>query len=124
MSMYKSQRGMSFFSLMIILIVAGVFLSVAFKLYPPYWDHGLVTSMMEELVEEPETSTDSHGETLLKIKKRLRINQVRLPSKDAITIVTKEGVKTLTLKYNIVVPMYYNVDAVVKFNEQYEVIIR
>ncbi|BBB27368.1 DUF4845 domain-containing protein [Amphritea japonica] len=124
MSMYKSQRGMSFFSLMIILIVAGVFLSVAFKLYPPYWDHGLVTSMMEELVEQPETKTDSPTETRSKINKRLRINQVTLPSQEAITIVEEEGIKTLTLKYNIVVPMFYNVDAVVKFNEQYEVIIR
>lgn len=124
MSMYKAQRGMSFFSLMIILIVAGIFLSVAFKLYPAYWDHGLVTSMMEELVEQPETKTDSPTETRSKIDKRLRINQVTLPSRKAVTIDVKEGVKTLTLKYDVIVPMFSNVDAVVKFNEQYEVIIR
>jgi Tfp pilus assembly protein PilE len=122
--MYKAQRGMSFFSLMIILIVAGIFLSVAFKLYPAYWDHGLVTSMMEELVEQPETKTDSPTETRSKIDKRLRINQVTLPSRKAVTIDVKEGVKTLTLKYDVIVPMFSNVDAVVKFNEQYEVIIR
>lgn len=124
MSMYKTQRGMSFFSLMIILIVAGVFLAVGMKLVPPYWDHSLVTSMMEELVEQPETKTDSPRDTRTKISKRLRINQVKLPSQDAIAIDVKEGIKTLTLKYDIIVPMFYNVDAVVKFNEQYEVIIR
>ncbi|MBQ0757478.1 MAG: DUF4845 domain-containing protein [Amphritea sp.] len=124
MSMYKTQRGVSFFSLMIILIVAGIFVSVGFKLYPPYWDHGLVTSMMEDLVEQPETKTDSPTETRSKIDKRLRINQVTLPSRKAITIDVKEGVKTITLKYDIIVPMFSNVDAVVKFNEQYEVIIR
>ena len=123
MSMYKAQRGMSFFSLMIILIVAGVFLSVGFKLYPPYWDHSLVTSMMEELVEQPDTKTDSPSETRSKINKRLRINQVKLPQ-TAITIDEKEGIKTLTLKYDVIVPMFSNVDAIVKFNEQYEVIIR
>ncbi len=123
MSMYKAQRGMSFFSLMIILIVAGVFLSVGFKLYPPYWDHSLVTSVMEELVEQPDTKTDSPSETRSKINKRLRINQVKLPQ-TAITIDEKEGIKTLTLKYDVIVPMFSNVDAIVKFNEQYEVIIR
>ncbi|UTW03803.1 DUF4845 domain-containing protein [Amphritea atlantica] len=123
MSIRYRQRGVSFFSLIIILIVAGIFFSVGMKLFPAYWDHGLVTSMMEELVAEPETASDSPTATRLKISKRLRINQVRL-SKEAIKIQEREGVKTLTLQYDVTVPMFYNVDAVVKFHEKYEVIIR
>ncbi|MBR9866307.1 MAG: DUF4845 domain-containing protein [Oceanospirillales bacterium] len=124
MSIRYRQRGVSFFSLMIILIVAGIFFAVGMKLFPAYWDHGLVTSMMEELVAEPETAKDSPTATRLKISKRLRINQVHLPVQEAIKIQEKEGVKTLTLQYDVTVPMFYNVDAVVKFHEQYEVIIR
>ncbi|MDO6564449.1 DUF4845 domain-containing protein [Amphritea sp. 1_MG-2023] len=124
MSIRNKQRGVSFFSLMIILIVAGVFFAVGMKLFPVYWDHSLVTSMMEELVEEPETKRDSPTETRMKVSKRLRINQVSLPVKDAVIIDEKEGVKNITLKYDVTVPMFYNVDAVVKFHEQYEVIIR
>ncbi|MBN0989379.1 DUF4845 domain-containing protein [Amphritea pacifica] len=124
MSMRNKQRGVSFFSLMIILIVAGIFFAVGMKLFPVYWDHSLVTSMMEELVDEPETKKDSPTETRMKISKRLRINQVHLPVQDAITIDVKEGIKTLTLQYSVTVPMFYNVDAVVKFHEQYEVIVR
>jgi len=124
MSIRYRQQGVSFFSLLIILIVAGIFFSVGMKLFPAYWDHGLVTSMMEELVAEPETAKDSPTATRLKISKRLRINQVHLPVQEAIKIQEKEGVKTLTLQYDVTVPMFYNVDAVVKFHEQYEVIIR
>ncbi len=124
MSIRSKQRGVSFFSLMIILIVAGIFFAVGMKLFPVYWDHSLVTSMMEELVDEPETKKDSPTETRMKISKRLRINQVNLPVQDAVKIDIKEGVKTLTLEYNVTVPMFYNVDAVVKFHEQYEVIVR
>ncbi len=124
MSIRNKQRGVSFFSLMIILIVAGIFFAVGMKLLPVYWDHGLVTSMMEELVEEPETKKDSPVETRNKISKRLRINQVKLPVQDAVGIAVKDGVKTITLQYNVTVPMFYNVDAVVKFHEQYEVIVR
>lgn len=123
MSMCKSQRGISFFSLLVILVVAGMFLSVGFKLYSPYWNHSQVSSIMEDLTHELDTKTDTPRETRLKISKRLLINQIKLPP-GAVVIKIHEGVKTLTLKYNIVVPMYYNVDAVVKFNEQYEVIIR
>lgn len=124
MSVRNKQQGMSFFTLMIILIVAGVFFAVGIKLYPAYWDHGLVTSMMEELAVEPETKKDTPAETRLKISKRLLINQVNLPVNEAIKIDVSEGVKTLTLQYNVTVPMFYNVDAVVKFHEQYEVIVR
>jgi Tfp pilus assembly major pilin PilA len=122
--MRNKQQGVSFFSLMIILIVAGIFFAVGMKLFPVYWDHSLVTSMMEELVDEPETKKDSPAETRLKISKRLRINQVNLPVQNAITIDVKEGIKTLTLQYDVTVPMFYNVDAVVKFHEQYEVVVR
>lgn len=124
MSIRNKQQGVSFFSVMIILIVAGVFFAVGMKLFPAYWDHRLVTAMLDELVEEQETKKDTPMETRLKISKRLRINQVDLPVKDAIKIDVKEGVKNITLKYDVTVPMFYNVDAVVKFHEQYEVIIR
>ena len=51
-------------------------------------------------------------------------NTKALPVQDAVGIVVKDGVKTITLQYNVTVPMFYNVDAVVKFHEQYEVIVR
>ena len=126
MSMRNKQQGMSFFSLIIILIIGGIFLSVGFKLYPAYWDNRLVTSVMEDLVASAETRDDSATQIRTKISKRLRINQVRLPIplKEAVVIEEDAGVKTITLKYDIVVPMFYNVDAVVKFHEQYEVISR
>ena len=126
MSMRNKQKGMSFFALMIVLIIGGIFFSVGFKLYPAYWDNRLVTSVMDDLVEASETRDDSATEIRTKISKRLRINQVRLPVplEKAVVIEEDEGVKTITLKYDVIVPMFYNVDAVVKFHEQYEVISR
>ncbi|GGK81475.1 DUF4845 domain-containing protein [Amphritea balenae] len=124
MSMRNKQQGATFFSLMIILIVAGVFLAVGFKLYPPYWDHKLIVSVMTDLTENPDTREDSATEIRSKIMKRLRINQVKLPVQKAVKIDEKEGIKTIVLKYDVTVPMFYNVDAVVKFHEQYEVISR
>lgn len=126
MSMRNKQKGMSFFSLLIVLIIGGIFFSVGFKLYPAYWDNRIVASVLEDLVENTDTRSDSATEIRTKISKRLRINQVRLPIPldNAVKIDVEEGVKTITLKYDVVVPMFYNVDAVVKFHEQYEVISR
>lgn len=124
MTVLAKQKGMTFFSLMIVLIVAGVFFSVGFKLYPAYWDNHLVKSVLTDLVAEDATRDDSVHEIRSKIQKRLRINQVKLPSQEAITFNTDEGVRTITLAYEVQVPMFYNVDALVKFNDQYKVILR
>lgn len=123
MSTYKTQRGMSYSLLLVLLIVAGIFFAIGMKLLSPYQDNRVITSMMEGLVEEPETAIDTQRGTRLKINKRLLINQVRLP-KGAITMDDNEGVRTFTVKYDVTVPMFYNVDALVKFNEQYKVTLR
>lgn len=54
------------------------------------------------------------------INKRLTINQVKLPSPEALTIVNEQGVIKFTINYEQRVPMFYNIDAVVKFNDYYE----
>jgi len=124
MALRNKQQGATFFSIMIVLIVAGIFLAVGFKLYPPYYDHYLIKSVVSDMVENTEEASKSAGEFRSTLNKRLRINQVKLPTKEALTFVRDEGITTITLKYSVTVPMFYNVDALVKFDEQYEVISR
>ena len=58
----------------------------------------------------------------LDLSKKFRINQVKLPYPDALVITKEKGVIYFTLDYEIRVPMFYNVDAMVKFEKQYEAI--
>ena len=124
MAMRKTQVGASFFSTLIVLIVAGIFLSVGFKLYPAYWDHYLIKSVVTELAESPDEASLPVPEVKSLLSKRFLINQVRLPNKDALTIERDEGIITFTLNYDVQVPMFSNVDALIKFDEQFEVISR
>lgn len=117
-----SQRGASLLSTLLVLIVAGVFVSVGFKLFTPYKDHATINSIVSDMVSDPEELTVSIREMRSNLDKRFLINQVRLPSPEALDIRQEEGVLYFDLKYEVRVPMYYNVDALVTFEEHYEAV--
>jgi hypothetical protein len=114
------QKGASFLSIMLVLIIGGIFFSVGFKLYPAYWDYKLVDSVLTDVSSSPDELSKSMAQLRRDIDKKLYINQVRLPSKESLVVEQDKGVIRFTLDYEARVPMFYNVDAVVKFNKQYE----
>lgn len=123
MNQYRaSERGASLTATLLGLLVAGIFLAVGFKLYSPYWEHGTIASVVEGVSTDLEELKKPVGEIRRDIDRRFRINQVSLPERDDLKIELKEGVLYFDLAYERRVPMFYNVDAVVKFEEHYEAI--
>jgi Tfp pilus assembly major pilin PilA len=118
----KQQTGASFFSVMIILIVAGFLFSMAFKLYPSYLDFNTIDSVLTQVSTDRDELKKGVTGIKLDLSKKFRINQVKLPYPDALVITKEKGVIYFTLDYEIRVPMFYNVDAMVKFEKQYEAI--
>lgn len=118
----RFQRGASLMSVMFALIAGGVFFTVAFKLFSPYKDHATITSIMESVVEDKDEMSSSIREIRSGIEKRFLINQVKLPSRESLDIRLEEGTLYFDLVYEIRVPMFYNIDAVVKFEEHYEAV--
>lgn len=123
MNRYRAaERGASITSILVTLMVAGIFFAVGFKLYTPYWEHGTVTAVIEGVVNDLEELKKPEAMIRRDIDRRFRINQVSLPERDDLKIELREGVLHFDLQYERRVPMFYNVDAVVKFEEHYEVI--
>ena len=123
MNQYRAaERGTSITSILVTLLVAGIFFTVGFKLYTPYWEHGTVTSVVEGVVSDLDELRKPIGVIRRDIDRRFRINQVSLPERDDLRIELKEGVLHFDLVYERRVPMFYNVDAVVTFEEHYEAI--
>lgn len=121
--MRNQQTGASFFSTLLVLLMAGSLLAIAFKLYQPYVDHMTITSILEGIVKDPEELKQPVTKIRQDIDKRLRINQVSLPDREVLTLVEKGGVLQIDLDYEVRQPMFFNVDAMVKFSEHYEAII-
>ena len=118
----RKQQGASFFSILIVLIVAGIFFTVGFKLYPAYVDYATIDSVLTDVIEDREQLRQNPRQMRSNFNKKFRINQVKLPEKDSLLITKEKGVVRLELDYEVRIHMFKNVDAVVKFEKQYEAI--
>lgn len=116
------QRGASFSSTLITLMVAGIFFAVGFKLFSAYWDHATINSIVKSTSEDPDEIAKSIRDLRRDLDKKFYINQVELPEKDSLKVRLEEGVIHFDLVYEVRVPMFYNVDALVMFEEHYEAI--
>ena len=122
MNTLKKQQGLSMWSWLLILIIAGFFLICAFKIVPLYAENRYIVSALKSLVE-PGTTLDSM--TDVEIKRKLTnfytINNVR--SEGANKIIIKRDAKRVmvTIDYEARVtlfddvPVLRTVDVVVKF---------
>lgn len=114
------QSGASFFGILSVLIVLGIFLSVGFKLFTPYWEYRTISSVVKAASEDREELARPIVQIRSNLDRRFVINQVSLPNRDALTISEDAGVIFFNLDYEVRVPMFGNVDAVVMFQDSYE----
>lgn len=125
MNRFASQRGASFMQILLVLIVGGIFFTVGFKLFAPYADHATIRSIVEDITLDQEELKKPISQIKRDIERRLTINQTRIPKSPdgenpGLIITQKESTLTFALNYEFRVPMFYNVDAVVMFNEEFK----
>lgn len=116
---HRKQQGLSALSILVILAIAGFFLTIGTKVGPLYLDNSFVNAALQSLSEEP-----IHKWTDSQIRRRLQdsftINSVRdVYAKDAV-IERKKTATTVTLNYERRVNFMANVDVVVVFNNVYD----
>lgn len=116
----SAQQGASILANLVVIMVFGVFFTVGFKLYTPYWDHWTIKSIVRDMSQDKDELKKSLPDIRYDIRKRFGINQVSLPERDDLKVSLKEGIIHFDLKYERRVPMFYNVDAVIKFEEHFE----
>ncbi|MEH6469814.1 MAG: DUF4845 domain-containing protein [Halopseudomonas sp.] len=112
------QGGWSFLGLMGFLVVAGIFVAVAFKLIPAYTDHKILKSIMVDTQRDQQLISKGKRDIELSLIKKLRINNMKLP-KDSLKITKDKGDVIMDIEYEVRTPIFANVDAVVSFKEQY-----
>ncbi len=112
----KTQQGTSKLILLLLLAVLVFFINLAVRLIPIYVDHFYTRSIVNALVEEAGDELDRHA-FLEQFQRRARVNQVHLDN-DVFSFEGREPMQ-IHLNYERRVPVMYNVDAVVSFNESF-----
>lgn len=120
MKNYKvRQGGWSFSGLLVVLVVAGIFVTVGFKLVPAYTDHQTLKSIMQSTISDRSLLSKSKREIQTGIRKKMGINNMRDIPKEYLKITKEKGEVFLDIDYEVRTPIFANVDAVVSFKEQY-----
>lgn len=115
------QRGMSMWSTMFVVGVVAFFLFVLFKLIPPYLEDLKVKTALDGLLREPSAETMSKAELVERLDKRFDIDNVSNVKAKQLEIKPMGKLKAITLNYEVVVPLFYNVSLLLEFNHARQV---
>ena len=115
----KYQRGMSTSSWMIVIGLIGFFLTLFFKMGPAYLDNWSLQSALKSMAT---SGSDLHeldrDEIYKQIDRYFTINGVRDVRARDLKIVRKPDRTLINHDYETRVPVFFNVDVVMKFRNQ------
>lgn len=113
----KSQQGMTFISmLMLVALVIFVVMIIA-KLIPVYFSHFKIEAALNNLKTDARAEGATDREIKELILKKLDVDDVDFIKEKDIVITKGPAGRTVAIDYEVRVPMVANVDAVVKFEK-------
>ncbi len=118
----KTQRGATFWSLLFFLGVLSFFLFLGFKLFPPYMDDFKVKAAMDSLAKQPDAGSLSKAALVDSLRKRFDIDMITdVDPGKYLAIEQRARTRVIRLDYQAVVPLMFNVSALLEFRHAREV---
>jgi hypothetical protein len=114
----RAQRG-SIYTTMILVALFGLVILASLKIAPAYIDDQSIAGTMENMAESDEFATMSLAEVRQSLMRTLNTN--RIPFDPSTVVLVKEGGKEyVDINYESRKPLFYNIEAVVKFQHRFE----
>ncbi len=101
MKMKNSQKGVTTIGLVVIIAIFGIIVVTGLKVAPLYLDYMQVQSILDGVAKDDKIDAKSKRDLWSTISKRLHINQIKYIHKDDFSFVRKNGVTTITAKYEV-----------------------
>lgn len=116
----RLQRGMSAYSLLLLLAVGGFFALCGIKIIPHYVDYFTLKKAMSKLEEEPNAAQLPVRKINESLRTKLTMNNLKHIGMDSFVIErTQEGTFVI-LDYEIQQPMFANIDVLLTFKHEIE----
>lgn len=116
----KKHRGASTITMLVMVLFFGGLLTLAIKLGPIYLDDITIQEAIESLDGSEGLSNMGPARVMDLINRRLSVNNVRGFNPQNIAVEKNGEFVIIKVDYEIRTEMFYNVDAVVTFNHEYE----
>ena len=122
MSVKPRQSGVTLWGMFSIAFLVVIFALLLFKLIPPYLEDLKISSALNSLQHEAQTSSMTKGEILDHLQKRFDINEVDDISVHNDVVVQRNGrMYDISISYERQVPLVLNISALMTFNHSVEV---
>ncbi|KAA3623687.1 MAG: DUF4845 domain-containing protein [Proteobacteria bacterium] len=116
---YKNrQSGLTIWGLLFTVAVILYFGLLFMKLFPPYYDNLRIHKGMELLVDENDVTKMPRREIIRRLNRILLIDYVDqvVDMKEALRLERRDEGIDLRVKYEVVVPLIYNLSALIEFD--------
>jgi hypothetical protein len=119
----KRQTGMTMWSMLFVIGTLAFFLFLLFKLLPPYMDDFKIQSALDSLGRQPDAGSLTVPEVKEAIRKRLEIDSADdlFDLGKILTVEPRGKMKRIRVNYESVVPIAFNVSALINFDHAIEV---
>lgn len=126
LSRASTQKGASMWTLIFTSALIVLFALVTMKLVPAYLDNNKIINALNSLAETPGAANMSRGQVISKIDNTLYIDMASdlLDLNDALAITKTKNTKVFTISYERVIPMAYNISALLDFENSVEVSLK
>ncbi len=107
---------------LIVLAMAAFCGLIGIKVYPIYFEHWQLQSVVKSFEEEPELSELGLSEIKRRFSTRMQTNNIRdIDFREAVSITEQDAVLSIVVEYESRVNVYKNMDAVIVFDETTEI---
>ena len=113
----RQQAGMSIIGIFAILVMAGFFAMCAIQMVPHYTEFLSVKKIISDIALEPETKDMSSRQIRRRIENNFNTNQIYALKAAQVKIVRKRGVTYIDSRYEVRIPLFWRIDAVLHFND-------
>lgn len=118
----KRQRGMTLTGWMTVIALILFFAMLGMKIGPIYLENLTVKDVVESLKDEPLITKRSASQVKSMIMKRLDINGVYDLKSDHVVVKKSPGIMKVSIDYQVQKKMVGNIDILVTFSDQIELI--
>lgn len=118
----KRQQGMTGIGWLIVLGLIAFFVLIGLRLFPVYSEKFNVVASLKSLENEPQVTKKSKADILRLIMNRFQINDVKNAGRKNISISKRNGVLTVSVKYDVKTKLFGDLSLIAEFDESVEVI--
>jgi Domain of unknown function (DUF4845) len=122
MKFRSRQSGATIWQMITIGFLVVIFALLLMKLLPPYLSDLKISSALSSLQKQAAASAMNKREILIALEKRFDIDDVRGIDLRQDVIIEKHGrLATVTIDYEVQVPLLFNISALMEFNHSVQV---